>query len=92
MLLRPSCSARAHRRSSSSRLGHHRVDSLLGARGHYERQVGRERRPGAACGLDSYVSPLPPQHTSPPLPPTTLTATLFMIASEFEASSRFPTT
>lgn len=24
-----------------------------------ERQVGRERRPGAACGLDSYVPPSP---------------------------------
>lgn len=79
MLLRLSC-ARAHRRSSSCRLGGARKRSAARARGHStwelrlrlrpsrERQVGCERRPGAACGLDSCVSPpLPrgPPHRSP---------------------------
>lgn len=49
-----------------------------------ERQVGRERRPGAACGLDSCVGPPLRRATPPPLCPPRYayrSATLFMIAS-----------
>lgn len=89
MLLRLSCSmccARALEglvRVGSSALGRGRVREREAVE---ERQVGRERRPGAACGLDSYVSPSPlPRHAR-------RAATLFMIASELEVSSRFSST
>ncbi|CAH2073656.1 unnamed protein product, partial [Iphiclides podalirius] len=56
-------------RSSSWRFGRSRPRSGFRARGPDgagERQVGRERRPGAACGLDSYIrSPPPPPRCLP---------------------------
>lgn len=86
MLLRLSCSvccARASEglvRGGSAALGRGRAREREPLE---ERQVGRERRPGAACGLDSCVPPSPlPRHAY-------RAATLFMIASELEASSRF---
>ncbi|CAK1545333.1 unnamed protein product [Leptosia nina] len=49
--------APAHLRSSSCGFGDARPYSAR--RGRAQRQVGRERRPGAACGLDSCVAPAP---------------------------------
>lgn len=100
MLLRLSC-ARAHRRSSSCRLGGARLRSAARARGDStwelrlrlrpsrKRQVGCDLRASTGGSVRPWLLRLPPSRE----PPHTAhrSATLFKIASELGASSRFST-